>query len=82
VEKVRLRGSPIDPRLVWMVWPDGHRTELGWPVSYSARFTPQLELLDGNGHVIARDGSRIEGGCSTADPQVMSVDFAAQEAPP
>ena len=37
-----LAGSPGDPRLVWMI-ADG-RQELEWPVGYSARFTPDLEL--------------------------------------
>jgi hypothetical protein len=39
-----LTGWPSDPRLVWMV--SGKRFELEWPVGYSARFNPQLELLN------------------------------------
>ena len=40
VGDIRLRGAPDDPRLVWMVYPDGSRTDLAWPVGYSARFAP------------------------------------------
>jgi hypothetical protein len=79
---IRLRGSPDDPRLVWMVWPDGHRTELGWPVGYSARFTPRLELLDAAGQVVAHDGTLVTGGCSTADPQIMWVELATDAPSP
>jgi hypothetical protein len=70
-----LRGSPEDPRMAWMRFPDGTRHELAWPIGYSARFDPALEVLDDRGHVIAREGSHIGGGCETADPDVWSVGF-------
>jgi hypothetical protein len=75
VADMRLHGSVDDPRLVWMTDAFGIRTELGWPVGYSARFTPALELLDDLGHVIAREGSRVTEGCRTAGENEMSVDF-------
>jgi hypothetical protein len=80
VEEVRLRGSPDDPRLVWMVDRDGARTDLAWPVGYSAPFTPDLELLDNSGRVVGRQGSLVVGGCETADPGVMWVDL--ENSPP
>jgi len=78
---IRLHGAPDDPRLVWIVWPDDHRTDLGWPVGYSARFTPALELLDGSGRVIAHGGTLVTGGCTTADPQVWSIELATDPPP-
>lgn len=77
---IRLRGSPDDPRLVWMVDADGTRTELAWPVGYSAKFGPELELLDNSGRVVGRQGSLVVGGCQTADHGVMSVEL--ENSPP
>ena len=37
----------------------GERTELAWPVGYSARFVPDLELLDASGRVVARGASVV-----------------------
>jgi len=75
----RLRGSPIDPRLVWMANPDGSRTDLSWPSGYSARFVPGLEVLDQNGRVVGRDGTLVTGGCSTQEHGVMSVELDTAE---
>lgn len=72
-----LHGSLLDPRVVWMTDPHGNRVELGWPPGYRARFTPGLELLDGSGNVVGREGTFAIGHCQTADPNVMSVDLAA-----
>jgi hypothetical protein len=68
-----LTGSASDLRLVWMV--SGKRFELEWPVGYSARFTPQLELLDAEGVVVGREGSELIGGCETAEAGVWQVDL-------
>jgi hypothetical protein len=76
VPERRLHGSPDDPRLVWMIDAFGIRTEIGWPVGYSARFTPNLELLDNRGVVIAREDSPVLGGCPTAVVNEWSVDLA------
>jgi len=56
-----LTGSPKDPRLVWMM--AGQRYDLEWPVGYSARFTPHLELLNQRGLVVGREGTQLIGGC-------------------
>jgi hypothetical protein len=77
----RLRGSADDARLVWMVSPDGSRTELAWPVGYSARFTPGLEHLDDHARVVGTDGTLVTGECPTADPAVLSVELKAPAAP-
>lgn len=79
VGEIRLRGSANDPRLVWMTWPDIGRIELAWPIGYSARFTPELELLDDSGRVVGREGTYVTGGCNIADSKVMSVTLATPE---
>lgn len=76
-----LRGSPDDPRLVWMVWADGHRTDLAWPVGYSARFTPDLDVLDTAGQVVGRSRTLVSGGCETQDRGVMSIELAHDASP-
>lgn len=72
----RLHGAADDPRLAWMIRPDGTRGELAWPVGFSARFSPTLEVLDERGRVVASEGSIVQGGCGTADPGVTLPDFA------
>ena len=57
-----LAGSANDPRLVWMM-ADGKREELEFPVGYSARFTPGLQLLDQTGKVVGEEGTVLVGGC-------------------
>ena len=49
-----------------------------WPIGYSARFTPGLEILDDHGRVIAHEGSLVEGGCEMPPPGSMWVDFIQQ----
>lgn len=66
VGDVHLHGSLDDPRLAWMI-RYGKREELVWPVGYSARFTPALEVLDENGQVIATEGSFVPAGCPAAN---------------
>lgn len=69
----RLHGSPRDARVVWMIEPNGNRTELAWPVGYRARFSPNLELVSDGGTVVGREGSLVTDGCETAQHGVMSV---------
>lgn len=58
-----LVGSPDDPRITWLQLPDGRRIELVWPPQYSARFTPELEVLDERSAVRFRGGDVVRGGC-------------------
>jgi hypothetical protein len=60
-----LAGDRQDPYLAWLVYPDGERTDVVWPPGYSARFTPDLEILDASGRVVHRAGDVIDGGCVT-----------------
>ncbi len=65
-----LRGNPDDPRLAWgeKETPVNRlvlRRELVWPAGYTARFRPQIEVLDASRHVRYAAGDVIEGGCVT-----------------
>lgn len=65
---VIIHGSAADPRVTWVTSPDTNdRTEIIWPVGYSARFVPALEVLDAAGKVVAREGDHLGGWCRTAD---------------
>ncbi len=63
-----LRGSKTDPRIAWLEDSTGQATtqrrDVIWPAGYRARFSPGLEILDENGKVVLRDGSRITGLCT------------------
>jgi hypothetical protein len=63
---VVLRGNADDPSVTWQTAIDGAgRLEIVWPPGYQARFTPDLEVLDPYGEVIARDGDQVPaGGCA------------------
>jgi hypothetical protein len=69
IPNATLAGDPKDPRVTWLI-QDGQRRDVVFPTGYAARFAPQLEILDGSGHVIARAGDLVGGGCVTgADAQ-------------
>jgi hypothetical protein len=55
-----LGGSSSDPRITWALdRASGMRIELIWPTGYSARFSPDLELLDETGRVVGRAGDPV-----------------------
>ena len=58
-----LAGSPTDPRLAWMVDSHGRRHEIVWQRGFTARFDPDLAVLDASGKVVYRAGDKIDGGC-------------------
>jgi hypothetical protein len=58
-----LMGSPTDPRVAWLVDPTGGRIDILWPRGFTARFDPDLEVLDASGMVVYRARDRIRGGC-------------------
>lgn len=64
---VVIHGSPIDANVSWVTSFNGFRTEIIWPLGYSARFVPNLEILDQTGKVVAREGDHLGGWCKTAD---------------
>jgi hypothetical protein len=58
-----LRGDPHDPRVVWLdLGPNGTRG-LVFPLGFTARFAPRLEVLDTSGQVRFREGDAITGAC-------------------
>jgi hypothetical protein len=59
-----LRGASADARVAWAIdRSGGGRIELVWPAGYSARFLPDLQVLDATGTVVAREGDLIIGSC-------------------
>lgn len=75
VDQQVLHGDPSDPRVAWLVDPGGERTDVAWLSGSSARFSPELEILDPAGLVIAHEGSVATGGCPSPDLHGLFVDF-------
>ena len=59
-----LVGDPADPRIVWLTDAEGRRRDLIWPPGYTARFAPELQVIDRSGTVVFVGGERIDGGCT------------------
>lgn len=78
-----LRGDPADPRIAWgeqetMTNSLIFRKDLVWPPGYTARFTPQLEILDASRNVRYVAGDLIEGGCVTG-PGISGPLYVTEE---
>jgi hypothetical protein len=73
LDGVTLHGSPDDSRVTWVEFAGHSRREIAWPLGFSARFNPALEVLDGRGHVIATEGTQVVGQCPTRDSKIMLV---------
>jgi len=72
-----LHGSPTDSRVTWATDNGlGMRIEILWPVGYSARFDPNVEVLDASGNVVGREGDLIVGSCTMPpyDPAIWRVE--------
>jgi hypothetical protein len=62
-----LHGSYADPQVTWATDNGtGARVELLWPLGYTARFDPDLEVADASGVVIGHEGDLIIGSCTMA----------------
>ncbi len=59
-----LTGDPMDPRVTWLLDEGGRRQDIVWPPGFTARFTPELEVLDASGAIVFSDGDEIDGGCT------------------
>jgi len=69
-----VHGSPDDPRIAWLenrlmipAGAAGQRMDVEWPTGFRARFTPNLEILDGWGNVVLREGDAVGGACQTGE---------------
>jgi hypothetical protein len=60
---VVLHGAADDPAITWIQFPNGQRDNVIWPKGFGARFTPDLEVIDERGNVVAREGEEPAGGC-------------------
>jgi hypothetical protein len=58
----RLTGDPQDPRVAWLTGSYGRR-DVVFPSRFTARFAPELEILDAGGAVVAREGQVVTGAC-------------------
>lgn len=69
LDGVSVTGDPEDPRIVWLRDRNGRASDIQllWPAGYTARFTPQLEVLDEAGAIVMKEGHRPEGGCVQGD---------------
>jgi hypothetical protein len=64
-----LHGSASDARVAWAIdQTSGGRIDIIWPLGYSARFVPNLEVLDSHGAVVAHEGDLVTGTCSNTLP--------------
>jgi hypothetical protein len=63
----KLKGDPNDARVAW-VEGSGNRGEIVWPPGFTARFAPDLEVLDASGKVVYREGDEITEGCAVGPP--------------
>jgi hypothetical protein len=68
-----LRGDESDPHLAWIEqFPSGGgRREVVWPAGFSARFDPQLEIVDQNGRGVIQEGDFVEGSCGSPQPGTL-----------
>jgi hypothetical protein len=78
-----LHGAASDARATWPTDNfGGDRIELLWPIGYSARFSPHLEVLDDHGAVVAHEGDLIIGSCLRQPKDGGSIRVDAEEVRP
>lgn len=74
-EVTRLQGAVLHGSssngAVWLGSPERGRIEVVWPERFSARFDPDLEVLDHRGRVAAREGTQVTEACLTDDPNLL-----------
>lgn len=73
LDPVHLEGDPTDPRVAWLENAGHRRFETVWPLGYTARFAPRLEVLDSSGTVVYHAGDPVDSYCATADSEVVLV---------
>ena len=59
-----LHSSPSDPHVFWMEDRTTHqRADLIWPAGYYARDDLGLEVVDGSGTFVGKEGDFVTGAC-------------------
>lgn len=71
LDPVYLQGDPADPRIAWLETSSGRRSETIWEAGFTARFAPDLEVLDASGQVVYRAGDLIEEYCAVGSGPVL-----------
>lgn len=72
VEPVTLHGSADDPAVTWIFFERSRlRQNVRWPMGYSARFAPALEIYNTSRERVAVEGDRVVGGCPAVPDGVM-----------
>jgi len=66
LDEAVLDGKATDPHVAWVVTSAG-REEVFFPLGFTARFTPRLEVVNSAGRVVAHEGDSVDGGCWTVD---------------
>jgi len=66
-----LHGNPQDPRVAWLDLGSNGTRDLVFPLGFTARFEPRLEILDAGGGVRFRDGDTITEGCVWGDSLLL-----------
>jgi len=66
-----LQADPNDPRVAWIAIKDHGTKGVIFPMGFTARFTPKLEVFDASGQVRFRAGDAIDGGCPWGQDDVL-----------
>jgi hypothetical protein len=75
-----LGGDPADPDIAWLEgYLSGERMSVAWPTGFTARFAPELEVMDPTGRVVLREGDYVNGSCGTtpAGRELLAPPFLA-----
>jgi hypothetical protein len=80
-----LRGSPVATDAVWLEPLEHPSTTLRvrWPAGFRARFSPELELLDSSGAIVAREADVLNaiGGSPGPDGRFNVWEFDGRSYP-
>jgi len=67
-----ITGSPVDPRLVWLVTADGEEKPLVWPPGWTVTFAPNAQVIDPQGVRRFTAGDHVDGGCVEGGAVMLS----------
>ena len=70
-----LHGSPTDRAVAWLIdGRSGQRVQAAWPDGYTARFDPELAVIDQSGAVVLHEGDQVTRACFTGLIDVYWLD--------